>query len=88
MFRNLRTLNDGADDSSDSSLFPDLAVGEKLYQLRERMREFDSLLYRYEIPFLAFRYYQYLSGWPSVSGETVIDTFLDVLATQSSPFFG
>lgn len=87
-FRNLRTSSDGADDSSGSSLLPDLAVGEKLYQLRERMREFDSLPYRYEIPFLAFRYYQDLSGWPSVRGETVVDTFLDVLATRSSPFFG
>ncbi|MFB6201638.1 MAG: sulfatase-like hydrolase/transferase [Halorhabdus sp.] len=88
VFRNLRTSSDGTDGSSSLSLLPDFAVGEKLYQLRERMRDFHSLPYRYEIPFLAFRYYQYLSGWPSVRSETVIDTFLDVLATQSSPFFG
>jgi choline-sulfatase len=87
-FHNLRNAEGETDDSSDSSWIPDIAVGEKLYQLRERMREFDSVPYRYEIPFLAFRYYQYLSGWPSVRGETVVDKFLDVLATQSSPFFG
>lgn len=86
-FRNLRTKDDGTSDSSNSSLLPDFAVGEKLYQLRERLRNFDSVPYRYEIPFLAFRYYQYLSGWPSVSGKTVVDTFVDELATQSSPFF-
>lgn len=87
-FRNLRTTNNGIGESSGPSLLPDFAIGEKLYQLRERMRDFESLPYRYEIPFLAFRYYQYLSGWPSVRGETVVDQFLDQLSQLSSPFFG
>lgn len=86
-FRNLRTTSDGTGERSKSSLLPNFAVGEKLYKLRERMRDFESVPYRYEIPFLTFRYYQYLSRWPSVRGETVINNFLDILDRQSSPFF-
>jgi len=87
-FRNLRTPDSGSDDGTDSSLLPEFAIGQNLYQLRERMREFDSLPYRYEIPFLGFRYYQYLSGWPSVRGETIVDEFVELLSRQSTPFFG
>lgn len=87
-FQNLRTPDDGSSGDPDSSLLPDFAVGQRLYQLRERIRDFDSLPYRYELPFLAFRYYQYLSGWPSVRGETIVDEFLELLSRQSAPFFG
>ncbi len=87
-FRNLRTAGDGSDGASTASLLPDLSVGERLYRLRGRMRQFDSVPYRYEVPFLAFRYYQYVSGWPSVRGERVVDEFLDVLSGLSEPFFG
>lgn len=54
-FYNLRNAEGETDDSSDSSWIPDIVVGEKLYQLCERMREFDSVPYRYETPFLAFQ---------------------------------
>ena len=90
-FQNLRNAGGGSSDDSGGSapgLLPDFEVGERLYQLRERMRDLDSLPYRYEVPFLAFRYYQYFSGWPSVRGETVVDEFLDALSDCSSPFFG
>jgi len=90
-FQNLRNADGGSSDEpsgSGSSVLPDFEVGERLYQLRERMRDLDSLPYRYEMPFLAFRYYQYYSGWPSVRGEAVVDEFLDALADCSSPFFG
>jgi choline-sulfatase len=87
-FRNLRTPDSDSDDDTDPSLLPDFAIGQKLYQLREQMRDFDSLPYRYEIPFLGFRYYQYLSGWPSVRGETIVNEFLELLSRQSTPFFG
>jgi choline-sulfatase len=85
-FQNLRTQNEEFSDNSRFLPVPDFAVGENLYQLRERMRDFDSLPYRYEFPFLAFRYYQYLSGWPSVRGDKVVDTFLDAIDSHSSPF--
>jgi choline-sulfatase len=63
-------------------------VGERLYQLRDRMRTFDSVPLRYELPFLAFRYYQQFTGWPSVRGEVVVDEFLETLSGESEPFFG
>ena len=86
-FRNLRTNGESSSDDEERGLLPSLQVGERLYQLRERMRKFDRIPYRYVLPFLGFRYYQHLTGWPSVRGETVVDAFLDELAGLSSPFF-
>lgn len=89
-FWNLRTGggSDKVEDDGSGSLLPNLQVGERLYQLREEMREHDSVPYRYELPFLGFRSYQYLTGWPSVRGEKVVDSFLEGLSEVSSPFFG
>lgn len=88
-FENLRGTSDPRADSGtdDGSLLPDIAVGHRLFQLRERMREFDSVPLRYELPFLGFRSYQYLSGWPSVRGERVVDAFLNALDGLTAPFF-
>jgi hypothetical protein len=88
-FENLRTTpNESSDDESGSSgLLSGFSVGDRLYNLRERMREFDSVPLRYELPFLGFRTYQYLTGWPSIRGERVVDEFLDVLDGMSSSFF-
>ncbi|WP_253739115.1 sulfatase [Halohasta salina] len=89
-FRNLRTDGRSGTVTADRSrsVLPDLQVGERLYQLRESMREHDSVPYRYELPFLGFRTYQYITGWPSVRGERVIDTFLNKLSAADAPFFG
>ena len=91
-FQNLRVPDGESTDDPSGSILPefvrDISVGDKLYSLRERMREFEFVPYRYEIPFLGFRYYQYLSGWPSIRGEVVVNQLLDSLSEQSSPFFG
>ena len=87
-FQNLRTPIFESGDEEKSLPLSDFHIGQKLYELRENMRRFDNLPYRYELPFIAFRYYQYLSGWPSVRGETIVDEFLELLSRQSAPFFG
>lgn len=89
-FTNLRTGDDSDSDSDSGSspFLPSFQVGASLYQLRERMRDFDSVPYRYEVPFLAFRYYQSFSGWPSVRGDRVVTKFLESLERSSSPYFG
>jgi choline-sulfatase len=51
------------------------------------MRNHDSVPYRYKTPFMGFRTYQYLTGWPSVRGTRVVEEFLDELAEASGRFF-
>ncbi len=78
-FRHLRSPGDassGDDEGTSRSWVPNIKVGERLYQLRDQMRTLDSVPLRYELPFLAFRYYQEFTGWPSVRGEVVVDEFL------------
>jgi len=90
-FRNLRTTNAGDDDTHDtvvlSGLLPNIEIGGHLYDLREQMRDLDSIPYRYLLPFLAFRTYQYISGWPSVRGEQVVDEFLTEISNHTEKFF-
>lgn len=86
-FTNLRTGGESDEGANSESFLPDLHVGERLYQLRDTMREHDSVPYRYELPFIAFRTYQYLTEWPTVRSERVVDEFLDELVGNSSPFF-
>ena len=88
IFRNLRNSEDDDSQPESDGLLPDMKVGSRLYNIRERMRTFDSPPLRYEVPFLGFRTYQYLSGWPSVRGESVVDEFLEALSGTDSPFFG
>lgn len=88
-FTNLRVSGESDEDGTRSGSFlPQLQIGERLYQLREKMRKYDSVPYRYELPFLTFRTYQYYTGWPSVRGERIVDEFLDELAESTTPFFG
>jgi len=74
-------------NTGSASLLPDVGLGERLYRIRERLRDLDSVPLRYEVPFLALRYHQYLFEWPSIRGETVVDGFLEMLDEQDSPFF-
>jgi choline-sulfatase len=55
--------------------------------LRHQMQSFDRVPKRYLFPFVAFRTYQLLSGWPTVSGDTVISEFLQTLDGLEAPFF-
>lgn len=87
-----RNFSSGAGGDSISmnrwkSATPDIAVGDKLYRIRERMRKFESVPLRYELPFLGLRFYQYHTGWPSVRGDFVVDEFLQTLSETPSPFF-
>lgn len=87
-FKNLRNSGSvNTDGGLLSDIVPELSVGERLYQLRERMRSLNTLPLRYEIPFLGFRYYQQFTGWPSVSGRKVVDEFLKSLEDTETPFF-
>lgn len=62
-FRNLRTTSEDniGSRSKISNILPDLEIGDHLYDLRERLRNLDSIPRRYLFPFLAFRTYQYAS---------------------------
>lgn len=90
VFKNLRTNDKSGNDGGFGfgSFTPKMNIGNKLYTLREHMRNQESVPLRYELPFLSFRGYQHLTGWPSIRGEKVVDTFLDELSDISSPFFG
>lgn len=87
-FRNLRTGGETDDEGESDTIRSALQIGDRLYRLRERLRDLESVPYRYELPFLGFRTYQYLTGWPSVRGEEVIDSFIAELTETSGPFFG
>lgn len=84
-YRNLRTKGEdkAADNGDESGL-----LASRMYDFRDRMRSFSTVLNPYTLPFLLYRYQQLLSDWPTVSGARMIDEFVSDLSSASSPFFG
>lgn len=86
-FHNIRSRNDTSESSSKIPSLPQISVGQKLYTIRERVRQFESLPFKYELPILLFRYYQIINGWPSTDGKVIIDELLNQVSNLSDPFF-
>lgn len=80
-FTNLRTQGDSEEDDDGFD------VSDSLYELRSRMRRYNSRVNPYMLPYVAYRYSQYRSDWPTVRGERVTDTLLSELGRSSEPFF-
>lgn len=84
-FENLRT---GGHDKADNDEKEGLLVS-RIYQFRERMRAHSSLVNLYTLPFILHRYKQSTSGWPTISGKSVIERFMSQLdSAAEKPFFG
>lgn len=88
-FRNLRTQGDNdesksTEDEEDSGL----NLSKFMYDIRGRMRNHGSVVNPFTLPFVAYRHYQKLGEWPTVSGETVIGEFIDDLSRADEAFFG
>ncbi|WP_152042636.1 sulfatase-like hydrolase/transferase [Salinigranum salinum] len=88
-FTNLRTerKSTGNNGSVLTRLLPAIGVGERLMNLRVKMQSHNSVPKRYLLPFIAFRGYQSITGWPTVRGDTVINELLHTLDSLEEPFF-
>ncbi|ELY63482.1 hypothetical protein C489_18761 [Natrinema versiforme JCM 10478] len=82
-FRNLRAGPTDHSKSSDGGFdFADL-----MYDFRERMRNYSSVLNPYTLPYVSYRYLQHLRDWPTIPGEKLTEAFVEDLKNQSEPFF-
>jgi len=89
-FYNLRTQDQGeqvaADDVDDDK---ESAKMESLESaVRERMRSFSTVFNPYSAMFVAHRYSQLRTDWPTISAEDVLSQFMDDLVDVDGPFFG
>ncbi|QZP38247.1 sulfatase [Halobaculum magnesiiphilum] len=85
-FENLR-LGDETDSTDDRDKGGLLQLGSLLYDIRSRMRNYDTVRNPYMLPVMVYRYLQTKQGWPTVDGETVVDNFTDQLEPLSDGFF-
>lgn len=84
-YRNLQTQGEDPSDRTDET---DEGLWAKRYSIRERMRGHSSRVNPYTVPYLGLRYSQLRSGWPTVSGRSVMDAFKADLREADPPFFG
>ncbi len=87
-FLNLRNDSTSSESTQGAaSLVPDFHIGNKLYEIRENMRDRETVRLRYLLPFLVYRSYQLSTDWPSMRSQTVITEFLNTIEKLSEPFF-
>jgi len=73
-FQNLR-LDEETTNQKNENGDERFQFGSLLYGIRGRMRQYDSLVNPYTLPTMMYRYLQTVQGWPTVSGEDVVDAF-------------
>lgn len=81
-FHNLRT--EGVDKAESDSATADNTT---IYMLRERFQRSRRRITPSMLAFLAYRYYQYRTEWPTVDGEAVVEALRSRLQTADAPFF-
>jgi choline-sulfatase len=84
-FTNLRA--EGDDERGDDEGDDGFELADLLYEIRSRMRQHDSRVNLYTLAYVAYRYSQYRSDWPTVSGKRVTDKLIQELDRTESPFF-
>lgn len=87
-FRNLRTgTGEETGESGSPGLLDRFDLSDAISGLRPRMREYETLVNPYTIPYVAYRYYQSRTDWPTVRGEDVVRELVSDLGGSSEPFF-
>lgn len=76
-----------ANDEGDTGSLLDLFLINRRGQLRERMRNHSRLPKYYTLPYIALRYYQYHTSWPSKNAESIIKKFVPQFDESNQPFF-
>lgn len=84
-FRNLRTRNDR--DATPEKGPDTLQFADLMYEFRSRMRRYGTLLNPYTLPYVLYRYSQYRTDWPTISGERVIGECIADVGNATEPFF-
>ncbi|MDT3435470.1 sulfatase [Haloarcula sp. 1CSR25-25] len=85
-YQNLRT--DGQGDAGSVTWPGEIDQTDLMYDFRSRMRTHGTLVNPYTLPYMAYRYYQYLNEWPSIDGTQVMSQYLANLEDAGEPFFG
>ncbi|WP_455449624.1 sulfatase [Natrinema thermotolerans] len=85
-YQNLRAESDSRHSDEDDSRFN---IAEVEYQVRERMRNTETIYNPYSLAYVLYRYKQYQSSWPTTRAETITSLAIDEIDDQecSSPFF-
>jgi len=93
-FINLRTgeqaENFDEDSDDEKGILSRFDLGDLLWRFRSLLRSNNQMpiLNPFVLSFVVYRYYQYLTDWPIIRAEPIIDEFLKNIESTGTPFFG